>query len=181
MKKITFLLSTSLLLASLISCTKETVRQAGNIVVDPPPPPPQAEVKIASSWFSVRLDSMADRSGVYLMGRHDFETNERYDKALHIELAYVNITGQRIPVYRLLPQRLLFPQNTTDKWYSIASSMDPSGFVLKISNVYDPNAYPPAANFADFKYRYVIIPRSLYNSLSIDWNDYSVVAQALNI
>lgn len=180
MKKITILLSTSLLLASIISCTKDTVRQPDNTVVDTPPPPP-VEVKIASSWFSVTLDTMINRSKVYLIGRHEFETNEKYDKLNHIELAYVKIPGQRIAEYKKLPLKYMFPQATADKWYSFDFSMSQTGFILTISNLSEPNDCPDASAFEDFKYRYVVIPKSLYNSLSIDWNDYAAVALALNI
>ena len=180
MKKITILLSTSLLLASIVSCTKDSARQPGNTIVTPPLPPP-VEVKITSSWFSVTLDSITNRSKVYLTGRHEFETNEKYDKLNHIELAYVRIHGQRTAEYKRLPIKYMFPQATAGKWYSFSFSMGQTGFILTISNLSDPNEFPDAAAFEDLRYRYVIISKSLYNSLSIDWNDYAAVAQALNL
>ena len=182
MKKLAIIFSTSLLLASIVSCTKDFVRQPGNIIVTPPPPPPPPpEVKIASSWFSVTLDTMIDRSKIYLTGSHEFETNEKYDKLNHVELAYVKIPGQRFVEYKRLPLKYILPQATADKWFSFSFSMNQTEFILTISNVYEPDKCPDAAAFEDFRYRYVVIPKSQYNSLSIDWNDYAAVAQALNI
>ena len=181
MKKITILLSTSLLLASIISCTKGPVRQPDNSVVDPPPPPPPVEVKIASSWFSVTLDTMIDRSKVYLIGRHEFETNEKYSKLNHIELAYVKIPGQRIAVYKRLPLKYMFPLASANKGYSFDFSMSQTEFILTISNLFVPDDCPDASAFEDFMYRYVVIPKTLFESLSINWNNYSEVALALNI
>ena len=181
MKKITILLSTSLLLASIISCTKESVRQPGNTVVDQPPPPPPPGVKIASSWFSVTLDTVIDRSKVYLTGRHEFETNDNYSKLNHIELAYVKIPGQRIAVCKKLSLKYMFPQATAGKLYSFDFSMSQTGFTLTISNLSAPNDCPDASAFEDFMYRYVVIPKTLFESLSINWDNYAEVALALNL
>ena len=180
MKKITILLSTSLLLASILSCTKDPVRDPGNSIVDPPPPPP-VEVKIASSWFSVNLDTVIDRSKVYLMGRHEFETNVTYSKSNHVELAYVRIPGQRIAEYKRLPLKYMFRQATADKWHSFDFSMDQAEFILTISNLSEPNNCPDASAFKDFRYRYVVIPKRLFEGLNINWDNYAEVALALTL
>lgn len=181
MKKIAIVACISFLFALISSCTKDEVTSPDNNRVVQPPSPTAKEVKIVSSWFSLSLDSIMDRSNACLIGRHEFETNEPYDRANHVELAYVNIPGQRIAQYKKLPFKYVSPDPGYNKICSLNPSMDQTGFILTISNLSDPNAFPDATSFDGFKYRYIVISKSLYNSFTIDWNDYTAVAQALNI
>jgi hypothetical protein len=55
------------------------------------------------------------------------------------------------------------------------------GFNLIINNTDPTGPCPDAANFVDFKYRYIVIPKTEFNAHNIDWDNYAEVAQALGI
>ena len=72
-------------------------------------------------------------------------------------------------------------QGTADQTFGFSFWMDYSGFFLSIQNLNDATIAPDAAIIQDFKFRYIIIPRQVYHSLGIDWDNYDEVAQALNL
>ena len=185
--KHTTILFTFALLVLISSCSKSSMEQFsnGNANNQNQNSANSSTVKLASSWFSPTLSIGADRNSVFLTGRHNFETSERYDKNLHVELGYVMMPGQRISVYNRLPMKLpvdlTTTQNTNGKVYSFEFALDEQGLVLKIKNVYDALSVPDPVYSENFKYRYVVISKTLYESLAINWDNYQEVAQALNI
>ena len=186
MKHITILLAFALLVL-ISSCSKSSVELSSNGSVNNQNHTGgnTSIVKLASSWFSPTLSIGVDRNSVFLTGRYNFETSERYDRNLHVELGYVMMPGQRISLYSRLPMKLTVDystiQNTNDKVYSFEFAMDDQGLVLKIKNVSDALSVPNPTYSENFKYRYVVISKTLYESLAIDWDNYQEVAQALNI
>lgn len=174
-------------LVLISSCSKSSIEQSsnGNASNQNQTSINSSTVTLASSWFSPALNIGADRNSVFLTGRQNFETSQRYDKNLHVELGYVMMPGQRIPLYRRLPMRLTVDlttnQNGNDKVYSFEFAMDNQGFVLTIKNVDDVLSVPDPIYSENFKYRYIVISKTLYESLTINWDNYKEVAQALNI
>jgi len=186
MKK-TITLFTFVFTVFISSCSKSSTEQSynGSANQQNQSSANSSTVKLASSWFSPSLSIGVDRNSVFLTGRYNFETSERYDKTLHVELGYVMMPGQRISVYRRLPMKLTVDystaQNTNDKVYSFEFAMDDQGLVLKIKNVNDALSVPNPIYSENFKYRYVVISKALYENLAINWDNYTEVAQALNL
>jgi hypothetical protein len=98
-----------------------------------------------------------------------------------VELAYVSMPGQQARVVSHLPMNLEFSHGTTDQTYGFSFWLDNSGFFLSILNLNNVTVALDPTTTQDFKYRYIIIPRQVYYTLSIDWDNYDEVAQALNL
>lgn len=134
-----------------------------------------------SSWFSMSLFPISDRTEFYMQGTKYFNKSVNYDKDYHVELAYVMIPDEGLPVYKLLPMNLALATDKKTEEFSFRFAIDHTGFSLSVRNLdptvttIDPRIYQ------DFFYRYIVIPRSLFNSLSIDWDNYDEVAAALNL
>ena len=185
MKKLT-ILSTILFSAILIvACSKGTVRQPAvtvNSIINSDPGP---TVKAASNWFSPVFNVVNDRSSIYLVAHQDHETNLSYDGALHMELAYVRLNYQGAILIKRLPAILSEPNSQTNanKIYEINFGLNNAGCTVTIRNA-DRNTIPSiitANPFPDIQVRAIIISKSLFQSLNVNWDDYGAVALALNI
>lgn len=182
MKHITILSAVALLLIFLPSCQKQTLTTNDNIVNDHKPLDNSvAEQTIISSWFPLQLSLTSDRNELLLKGIGYFDRKVEYDKALHVELAYVMIPGQHVSTYKRLPMKLFIKTDATAGFYAFQFGFEPSGFNLTIKNIDSVNGALNPDMFNDFQYRYIILPLSKYSDLSIDWENYYDVAQALNL
>ena len=139
------------------------------------------ERTIISSWFNLSLFPISDRTKFYLEGTEYFKKSVNYDKDYHVELAYVMIPGNGTPVYKRMPMNLTVLADCKTEEFSFRFAIDHIGFSVDVRNL-DPTviAIDPQVS-QDFFYRYIVIPRSLFNSLAIDWDNYNEVAQALNL
>src|SRR5262245_35261323 len=91
-----------------MSCKKEKVGQPGtngNQSANNASLSTVAEQTIISDWFSLELYPISDRTEFYLQGTEYFDRAVTYDKAHHVELAYVMMPGARVPVYSRLPMK----------------------------------------------------------------------------
>jgi hypothetical protein len=104
-----------------------------------------------------------------------------YDRANHIELTYSMTTSGRITEYKRLPMKLFPDQNLQDKMYLFKSSLNERSLIITIQNEYDPQTLPDNSICGEFRFRYVIIPKPLFESLNINWDNYAEVALALNL
>lgn len=158
-----------------------TVFDNGNNGVNHALSPTVAQQTIVSSWFSMSLFPISDRTEFYLHGTEYFKKTVTYDKDDHVELAYVMIPGEGLPVYKFLPTNLALVTGRKTEEFSFRFAIDHIGFSLTVRNLdpavitIDPRLYK------DFFYRFIVIPTSLFNSLSIDWDNYDEVAAALNL
>lgn len=140
-----------------------------------------AQQTIVSSWFSMSLFPISDRTEFYLEGTEYFTKTADYDKDHHVEFAYVMIPGEGEPVYKRMPMDLALVTDRRTEEFSFRFAIDHSGFSLTVRNLdpavitIDPRIYQ------DFFYRYIVIPRSLFYSLTLDWDNYDEVAAALNL
>jgi hypothetical protein len=139
------------------------------------------ERTIISSWFNLSLFPISDRAKFYLEGTEYFNKSVDYDKDHYVELAYVMMPDNGAPVYKRLPMNLTVLADCKSEEFSFRFAIDHIGFSLSVKNL-DPTviAIDPQIS-KDFFYRYIIIPRSLFNSLTIDWDNYDKVAQALTL
>lgn len=182
MKKLTISSIVLLLAVFVISCNKQadlvTRSFTGTTVTTAPPD----TTTIVSNWFSLSVDDVSDdMGGVYLQGMKPFNNHAAYNRNLHVELAFVSMPGQQDRIIRHLPMNLEFTQGGSDQTYGFSFWLGNSEFFLSIQNLNDVTIAPDPAITQDFKYRYIIIPRQVYHTLGIDWDNYDEVAQALNL
>ena len=139
------------------------------------------EQTIISSWFSMSLFPISDRTEFYLEGTAYFNKSVNYDKGHHVELAYVMMPTEAGPVYKPVPVNLALVTGRKSEEFSFRFAIDHSGFNLSVRNL-DPAVITIDPRICkDFFYRYIVIPSSLFYSLSIDWDNYDEVAAALNL
>ena len=143
--------------------------------------PTVTERTMISSWFNLSLFPICDKTEFYLEGTEYFNRSVDYDKDHHVELAYVMMPGEGTSIYKRLPMNLTVLADCKSEEFSFRFAIDHIGFSLNVRNL-DPTIITIDPHISkDFFYRYIVIPRSLFNSLAIDWDNYDEVAQALNL
>ena len=158
-----------------------TVLNNGSNSVNKTSSPVVTERTIISSWFNLSLFPISDRTEFYLEGSEYFNKTADYDKDYHVELAYVMLPGEGAPIYKRLPMNLTVLADCKAEEFSFRFAIDHIGFSLIVRNL-DPTVITIDPSLCqDFFYRYIVIPRSLFNSLAIDWDNYDEVEQALGI
>jgi hypothetical protein len=182
MKKLTISSAILMFAVFVMSCNKQadvvTRPSTGTTVTTYAPD----TTTIVSDWFSLSFEELtSDMGEVYLQGMKPFYNQASYNRNLHVELAFVSMPGQQDPVIRHLPMNMEFTQGGSDQTYGFSFWVDNSGFFLSIQNLNDVTVVPESTTVQDFKYRYIIIPRHVYHTLPIDWNNYDEVAQVLNL
>ena len=182
MKKLTISSAILMLAVFVMSCNKQTnlvTRPVTGTTVTTTTPD---TATIVSDWFSLIVDQVSDdMGGVYLQGMKPFYNQAAYNKNSHVELAYVSMPGQQAAVISHLPMNLELSQGASDHIYGFSFWMDNAGFFLSIQNLNDATIAPHPSIIQDFKFRYIIIPRQVYHTLGIDWDNYDEVAQALHL
>jgi hypothetical protein len=165
-----------------VSCTKDSTT-VGSV------PAPSASVpsipqplKIVSQWYSPLFTVIHDRSTVFLQSAHAYQTPSNYDRATHAELAFVKLNYQGTPFIGRLRVILSSSRIVSNELCEINFSLSNTGCIVTIKNA-DRNASPVITTnpFPDMQVRYIVIPKILFESLAINWDDYAAVAQALNI
>ena len=139
------------------------------------------EQTIVSSWFNMSLFPISDRTEFYLHGTEYFNRTVDYNKDYHVELAYVMIPDEGLPVYKFLPMNLALVSGRKTEEFSFRFAIDHFGFSVSVRNLDQAVITIDPRICGDFFYRYIVIPSSLFNSLSIDWDNYDEVAAALNL
>ena len=183
MKKLTISSGFVMLAVFVISCKKQADLVTRPFTGTTITTAPTDTITIVSDWFSLSFNQVADldMGEVYLQGGEPFSNYVYYDRNIHVELAYVFMPGQQGPVISHLPMKLDLSPGAPNQLYGFSFWMDNSGFFLSILNLNDVTVAPDPTIIQDFKFRYIIIPRQVYHSLTIDWNNYDEVAQALNL
>ncbi|HET6766057.1 MAG TPA: hypothetical protein VFH08_01615 [Chitinophagaceae bacterium] len=182
MKKLTILSVFLMFAVFVMSCKKQAELVSRPFTGTTVTTAPADTTTIVSEWFSLSFDQVAgDMGDVYLQGMKPNYSQAAYNRNIHVELAYVFMPGQQAPVISHLPMNLELAQGTSDQTYGFSFWMDNFGFFVSIQNVDDVTVAPDQTTFQDFKYRYIVIPREVYHTLGIDWDNYNEVAQALNL
>lgn len=182
MKKLTISSAILLLAVFVMSCKKQAELVTRPFTTTTVATAPPDTTTIVSDWFSLSFDQVSgDMGDVYLQSMKPFTTHGVYNRSIHVELAYVSMPGQQDPVISHLPMNLELSQGTSNQTYGFGFWLDNSGFFLSIQNLNDVSLAADPTSIQDFKYRYIIIPRQVYHSLSIDWDNYTEVAAALNL
>ena len=182
MKKLTIFSALVLPATIILSCSKEsaTTQRASVLFTQQTASP--AEIRFASPWFLPQFKIVSDRSSTFLMARHDHGSSLSYDQATHVALAYIKFIYDRTQLTKRLPVVLSPLNHFTNESVEINFGADNTGCAVTLKNA-DRNSQNVITDnpFPDMQIRYIIITRSKFESLNIDWNDYAAVAQALNI
>ena len=184
MKKLTISSAILLLAVFVMSCNKQADLVTRSFTGTTATTAPPDTTTIVSNWFSLSFDEVSDdMGGVYLQGMKPFYNQVVYNRNLHVELAFVSMPDQQasVSVIRHLPMNLEFTHGGSDQTYGFNFWLGNSAFFLGIQNLNDATLAPDATIIQDFKFKYIIIPRQVYHSLGIDWDNYAEVAQALNL
>lgn len=172
MKKILFPSAIIFFAAILFSCKKDHVQNpagSGSPEIASIP----AQTKIISNWLSVPLQLASSRNRDILFGQFVHNTGIEYDYDKHVQLVFVKLPG-RNETYLRLSGQVSSPAGVVQMSYSLDYNL------LSIT-VSSRDLLPEPAFFDDFQYRFVVVGKSLYSSLSIDWSDYDAVAAVLNL
>jgi hypothetical protein len=181
MKKLTILSAIILFSAVWVACSKGDVNRPPAATVNNPVVDPVQPVTIISNWFELELSLGNVRGIPMLQGREAFDNHVEYDKNTHVELAFASLPDQRIPTYRRLPMKYFMPGVGQDEFASFTYGIDNLGFLLTITSSESGSSLLVPANFQDFKYRFIVLPKAKYESLNVNWDDYVQVAIALNL
>lgn len=135
--------------------------------------------KIISSWDTLTNYYLnIDRNGnTSIMGEHYYDgaTQPIYDKSSHTELMYARIpqAGGTYEYRKLI-------HNMTNR-VLIKYTVDTDAFRIYLSNAAYAQLYDSYTQIVsdNWQFRYVVIPKTQFESMSVDWNEYLLVAAAL--
>jgi hypothetical protein len=174
MKKNSILLAAIILSATLFSCKKEKLQT--RIVVNNSTLGPVQE-RIVSDWLSLPLNSAVYSNASSLRGGYSLSSAVSYDYNDHVQLVFARSRGREEFVYEKLPINI----GTSQGNVRIDFSLTYSNFAVNIWNTDSPAQSPVIQQFSNMQYRFIVIPKSIYQSLNINWNEYTEVATALNL
>lgn len=155
----------------LSACKKENL-----ITIDTPSPLPPPETFKVSDWFSVELGIGNSAPSSQIQSRYWLLTETPFDAGTHKTLAYTRIPGREGYVYHALP----FQYNTQDGRLDFSFLLDKSSFTVTIRNLDQNYITTNSWHIQNFRYRYIIIPNSRYQSTNANWSDLQSVSAALN-
>lgn len=164
------------LATTLFSCTKEKIKET-SVAATTPAPVTAAQVKIVSDWLSLSLTNATYSSASSLQGQNTLSSTVSYDYNTHVQLAYARSRGRESYVFDKLPMTI----GTSQGNVQLGFTLDYSHFTINIWNTDSPSLRPAAQQYSNMQYRYIVIPKTIYQALTIDWNDYNAVAAALNL
>jgi hypothetical protein len=147
-------------------------------------PPSKDDTIIIGEWFTGALIDEDDIEMTQYRGTYVFDTPLNYDNTKHNALSFVRRPGDPEPLYQ---RRMVvkIPDSNDSKPYEF-------GFKFGADNnrfsIYGYPLHPAPLEvfyFAvdqvkSFEYRVIVVPKTLYQELKIDWENYLEIAEALN-
>jgi hypothetical protein len=173
MKKIIIPVLFVSLAAFVFSCQKES-NQLRTAPSGNQPPNVAAGVEIVSDWLSMEFTRSEESSD--LEATTYFHPTSAYDRATHTQLAFARKMQGDSYGYQSLPGMLV----TESGSFSTSFVLTYSSFTVVIGNQQEIRVIP-GQDFSEYQFRYLVVPNSVIESNLIDWNDYEVVAAALNM
>ena len=183
MKKLTTPFTILLAVISMISCTKEssvlnTSTPASSSTIQTAP----NNAKMISSWFSPAFKLVNDRNSIFLMAQKDHESRIDFTDATHVKLGFAKLNYLGSMVFKRLSLTLSASQSNPRELCEINFGLSTTTCTITIKEASRNSSGVLLTNpFADLQIRYIVIPRSLYESLNANWDDYASVALALGI
>lgn len=179
MKKLATLPIILLIAILMPSCSKEVSNYARPVI---PTSSPLPHVRLITDWISIPVTELATRSEIQLHGSFQFVPTTAYANNIHVHLLYARVPSSRSGEIKRVPFRLLMELANGEKMFvGFRFYTSEVGFNLTINNSDPTGPCPEASLFDDFKYRYIVIPKTEYDSHNINWDNYTEVAQALHI
>jgi hypothetical protein len=175
MKKKSFFTALVALSAILFSCTKEAVNLNSSPGITTPAILPQ--VRIVSDWVSLSFSGLIFNNAPALQGKFSISSPVRYEYNDHVQLAYARRKGRESYIFYKLPATI----NTTEGNIQLQFTLDYTSFTINIWNSSSSFQQPDAQQFERMEFRYIVISRSTYQAININWDIYSEVAAALNL
>ena len=190
MKKLTIITAIAFSTILITSCTKSSpgfTRQTSLGSTSTSSSSVNSNLNVISTWIrpgSFYLNS--DRSGnIFITGIYPFTsaTQPVYDKSTQVDLAYVRIpTRNGAYVYKKLSYAFGVEIQGSISHILLDHSLENDGLKLYFTTP-DFNSLITAVDQTiseNWDYRYLIIPRTKYQTMAIDWTDLYAVATALN-
>jgi len=178
MKKITIPTLLVALSASLFSCTKDSELTEQN----------ENAVK-SSAWFPVSLQLITStpttRNSVFLTGQRpmtEFSSNapDGYTVVAFTKYPSHTTTNDADPTtyrYAQLPAIIKTQDENSDMRFENTAGI----FSVNIFNADLPSKAVGSDQFQGYRFRYILVPNSIYNKLSVNWSDYKAVVAALSL
>ena len=178
MKKIIIPIVMFLIMQTIVSCQKEGIQQP-EIQSTKTSTPSQIKF-IKSEWLTMSFheiwSSTTTRNLVFQLANHGINPAISYDPNTDVALAYTKIPGRMYYYYRI-PGLVATSTQNLDMSYTL----EPFSFNVSIWNADDHSLMPDATPFQFYSFRYIVISKTIFDTLQINWNDYYAVAAALNI
>ena len=173
MKKIIISALVVFFAATLFSCQKEALQQ--------PVTQPTIINATVSQWLGLSFREVwstpTTRNFVFQSADHVVDPAISYNPVTDVALAYAKIPGNNNNLYYRIPGVI----STSTQNLDLDFSLTPASFNVSIWNAGNHSLMPDAALFPSYRFRYIVILRTTYERLNIDWNNYYAVAAALNI
>lgn len=150
-------------------------------------PPPGPDTLIIGDWFSGALIVDAHIDEEYYEGYYTFDTAFNYSWQTHEVLSFVKKPGATEPIYqrRNMEIEVIAPNQTDTFRYGFEFGPDNTEFGI-FGHSLSVSPPPPLLNFVtavarakSYQYRFIVVPKTQYYSLNINWNNYLEVAAAL--
>ena len=188
MKKVTVFTAIAFLAISFVACSKTSSNETSQALsISSVSAPAPKEINVVSNWISPNSFSVnVDRVGRYsIVGSclYSGSTQVGYDEATHVELAYARVQRHGTAyVYKKLPFGVRAEVNGVATHVLVDYSFDPDGLRIYFKNAeYAFLSCTVDQSISDgWEYRYVIIPKTKYQSMHVDWEDLAAVASVLN-
>lgn len=188
MKKTVTITAVAFLAISVVSCSKTSSEISKQELLKISSAHPSTEINVISNWiypasFSVETDRLGN---LFIKGLHPFtaSTQLSYDESAHVELVYTRIpTNQRTPyTYKRLAFDFRVDPGGNSAHVFLDFSLDHGGLSLYFRNA----DYATLSRAVDqtasenWNFRYIVLPKTKYQSTNVDWDDLSAVAAVLN-
>ena len=151
----------------------------------PPVKNPSAEINVISSdWLRLSFNEVwstpTTRNIVFQLANHAISPAISYNTVTDTALTYVKVPGSTVSNYYLVPGLVNTATTGTQPLY-IKFELNPVSFDVSVWNAVDASQMPDAGPLQSYRFRYIVIAKTTFASLNINWSNYYVVAQALNL
>ncbi len=166
--------------ATLFSCQKEALQESTIPATTSPTTITSLVKSISSDWLNLPFNEVWPSSTprfVFQLAEHTINPAITYNPVTDEALAYVKIQGSNNNNYYRIPGVV----STSTQNLDMNFWMGPASFSISIYNADDHTLMPVATPFQNYRFRYIVISKTTYQSLNINWNNYYEVAAALNI
>ena len=185
MKKIITIIAIAFFAISIVSCSKTSSDFSRQGPAETPPPS-SPEVTVVSNWISPgSFFESSDRfNKLSITGVCPFTaaTQLKYNESTHVELVYARMPRQRITYeYKKLAFGFGIEVNGSTSRIYLDYSLEPDGLKIYFKNA-DYLSLLTAVDQSvseNWVYRYIVIPKTKYQTTNVDWNDLPAVALAL--